>query len=422
MSVDGVPAGPVPPPANRLRRRLLPLRAAAFLQGVSLWVPVEKLFMNEIGFDAASIGAMAAAYAALVPFLEIPSGILADRWSRRGVLIIANLALLVSTIIGALSVNVATYTVSALVLGVFFAMQSGTMDSVVYDTVLEETGASDRFERQLGRIRLMESVALVTSSLAGGWVAMIASPRLTYFVTVPFAALSVLVLLAFTEPRLHKSAEPTSLRTHVAITYRTILQRGRLLPIITVMVLAGLLLQVLLEFGPLWLVALAAPAILYGPHFAGLTSALGLGGLLAGRLRLTHPARLGTVVAVMVGCTLILTASHDPIVVIVAQVVLALLIVAVSILLTRLLHDAVPSAIRSGVASGVGTFTWITFLPFALAFGLVSKYSGVHTAGWMITAAALLAGVLLIKLGLAQRPTKAPGATSSGVEPSRTPP
>ena len=34
-------------------RRLRPLRAALFLQGICLWVPVEKLFMTEIGFDAA---------------------------------------------------------------------------------------------------------------------------------------------------------------------------------------------------------------------------------------------------------------------------------------------------------------------------------------------------------------------------------
>jgi hypothetical protein len=33
------------------------------------------------------------------------------------------------------------------------------------------------------------------------------------------------------------------------------------------------------------------------------------------------------------------------------------------------LHDAVPSTIRAGVASGVGTLTWLTFLPFALLFG-----------------------------------------------------
>jgi hypothetical protein len=39
--------------------------------------------------------------------------------------------------------NVATYIVAALVLGVYFALNSGTIDSVVYDTVIEETGSAD---------------------------------------------------------------------------------------------------------------------------------------------------------------------------------------------------------------------------------------------------------------------------------------
>ena len=50
-----------------LSRRLLPLQIGVALQGLILWVPIEKLFMTEIGFDAASVGAMAAAYAAVVP-------------------------------------------------------------------------------------------------------------------------------------------------------------------------------------------------------------------------------------------------------------------------------------------------------------------------------------------------------------------
>jgi hypothetical protein len=44
--------------------------------------------------------------------------------------------------------------------------------------------------------------------------------------------------------------------------------------------LVGLLSQAVLEFGPLWLVALAAPAALFGPYWAALVSTLGVGGYL----------------------------------------------------------------------------------------------------------------------------------------------
>jgi MFS family permease len=352
--------------------------------------------MSEIGFDAASIGLMAAAYAAIVPLLEVPSGILADRWSRRGVLIVSSVAFTAAALFGGLSHDVPAYLLSALALGVYFAMYSGTMDSLVYDTVLEETGSSTEFEKQIGRNRLVNSLAMVASALAGGALAGFAGTRVTYLLTVPVAALSIIALLRFAEPQWHRAVEAPSLRAHIALTFRTLTRRRRLLPIITLSVLGALVVQVLVEFGPLWLVALAAPAVLYGPYWAGLMSSFGLGGLIAGRIPLDRPRTAGTVAVLMTLAGITLTTAGHVAVVAAAQILLALLTVAAGIHVTRLLHDAVPSTVRTGVASGVSTFSWILFLPFATAFGLLSQHHGVHTAGWMITAITVAAGGLLV--------------------------
>lgn len=391
---------PVTPTAkpSSLNRRLLPLYVAAVLQGGMLWVPVEKLFMTEIGFDAAGVGVMAAAYAAFVPLVELSSGILADRWSRRGVLVLSSLALTGTALVGGMAHDEPTYIASALVLGVYFAMYSGTMDSVVYDTVLDETSSSAQFERYNGRIRLCNSIALVLSALAGGWLAELTSARFTYFATVPFAAASVFALLAFREPQLHKTAERTSLRSHVAVTYRTLLRTRGLLLVAGLLVLTSVVMTTVFEFGPMWLIALAAAPVVFGPFVAGLTATLGLGGLLAGRLVMDHRAVLASVVGLMALAGVVLTMSGSIVVVAVAQVVLVTLAVALSIHLTRLLHDAVPSTVRSGVASGVGALSWVVFLPFALVFGVLSRDAGVHDAAWMIVAAVAVTGLLLARL------------------------
>jgi predicted MFS family arabinose efflux permease len=386
-----------------VRRRLLPLQLAVALQGFMLWVPVEKLFMNEIGFDAATVGVMAAAYAALVPLVEIPSGILADRWSRRGVLIVASTALMLTSLVGGLSNSVPLYIVSALFLAVYFAMYSGTMEATVYDTLLDETGDSDGFERRLGRVRFVESATLVASSLAGGVLAGLTTPRLTYFLTVPFAVASIVALLRFDEPRLHKSEESTSLRSHVAVTNRTNTRRRELLPAVGLTVLTALMLQVIFEFGPLWLVASGTSPGLYGPFWAGLVSTLGLGGLLAGRVRLNRPATVASTIAVLMLASLALTATRNLLVVAIAQFAVALVVVTMSIYVARVLHDAVPSTIRSGVVSGVGALSWVTFLPFSLLFGEISKNYGVDTAAWMITGVAVLAAAVLVKVVRAER-------------------
>jgi MFS family permease len=376
---------------------LRPLRAAMFLQGIAPWVPVEKLFMSGIGFTPALVAAMAAAYAAVVPLMEIPSGILADRWSRRGVLMLAAGAALLSVIVGGLSQNVGTYIVSAMILGVYFAMQSGTVEAVVYDTLVEDTGNSDEFERHLGRIQLLNSAALVGSAVAGGLIAALASPRATYFITVPCSLLAVLVLTRLREPRLHQTREPFA--RHIATTFRAITGRAGLLPVITAMALGSTTLQVMFEFGPLWLIAAGASTVLFGPYTAGMTGALGIGGSLAGRLRLDRRSRSLVLTGVMVACGLVLALSDDVLLIVVAQIVIAVLLVVSGIYLNRALHDAIPSSIRTGVGSGVSTLSWLIFLPVAVLFGLLSAHAGVQATGWITVALVALTGLSLVRVG-----------------------
>jgi MFS family permease len=379
-----------------LRRRLVPLYVSAFLGALALWVPIEKLFMTTIGFHPASVGVMAAVYAVVVPFLEVPSGVLADRWSRRGVLILASIAAIVSVLVGGFSQSVGVYMISAAFLGVFFALQSGTFESVVYDTVLEETGDSEAFERTIGRVRLVESIALVSSALIGGAIAEIAPLRATYFLTTPLLLASGGALLAFREPQLHKAEEQEPLRRQIGATYRMIFAPGNTRAIVALTVLGALLMQGVLEFGPLWLVALAVPAFLYGPQWAGLTSALGVGGVLGGHRWVTHPWGVRLIAATIVACCMVLALSHHALLVVAGQVVLTVLVVTVSIPVTRRLHDAVPSAIRAGVASGVGTLTWLTFVPFAIVVGLVSERAGVDRAGWVFVVVGSGAALLIL--------------------------
>jgi predicted MFS family arabinose efflux permease len=382
-------------PVVRIRARLRPVLAAVGLQGFMLWVPVEKLFETQIGFDAATIGVLAAAYSLVTPLLEVPSGILADRSSRSRLLMAAGVALAVSTLLGGLSTGVGGYIAASLVLGAYFALQSGTVDSIVYDTVLEETGSSELYERVVGRVRVVESAALATSALAGGVLAELTSPRTTYLVSVPFGVLAVLALVRFREPQLHRGAERTSLREHVATTFRAMTRIPRVRAVVLLAALGGMLSQAVFEFGPLWLTAADAPAALYGPYWAGLVATLGAGGFLAARLRLERRgAGLAAAAAVLVSA-LALALGGGLAVAIAAQILVCLLLAALAVHIGRVLHDAVPSSIRAGVSSGVGTLTWVLFLPFSLVLGAVAVGAGMAAAGWLLAGAAAVLALLL---------------------------
>ena len=379
-----------------LARRLLPLQIGVALQGLILWVPIEKLFMTQIGFDAASVGVMAAAYAAVVPLLEVPSGILADRWSRSWVMILGCVALMISSLLGGMSHSVIAYVIAAMILGIYFAFSSGTVDSIVYDTVVEETGSNALYEKWIGRTRAVESAAFVLSSLAGGVLAQYTSARFTYFVTIPLVGLAIIAFRRFHEPRLHQAAERVTLRSHIALTFRTMITSRAVLRVLLLVAAAGLLTQAVFEFGPLWLVAQAAPAVLYGPYWAVLVSTFGIAGLLIAKLNLERRLMLAVLIILSLTASLLLTWTRSLTVLVAAQVVLGLVLAIIGIHAGRLMHDAVPSSIRAGVSSGAGTMTWVLFLPFSLVFGWAAQENGVHWSGFMLAGAVVVVGVLLV--------------------------
>jgi len=294
---------------------------------------------------------------------------------------------LLNALLGGLSHDVPTYLVSTLFFGVEVALVSGTYESIVYDTLLEQTGQSHAFEKRLGQVKLLNSLALIISSLTGGLVATVLSPRLAYFATIPLVTISLGALLTFKEPHLHHAEGRTSLKSHLLAISQTLFQPGKTLRIVTVLLATSLLLSVIFEFGPLWQLALAAPVGLYGLANAAVLSAGGAGSWLSVRRMLSKPATIVGVAGLLMVSSLALVIVKHAVVVILAQGVLVAGGVGVSMVFTRLLHDSLSSRVRAGAASGVSALSSIAFVLFALIFGVVSQHVGIFHAGWMVVTA-----------------------------------
>lgn len=388
---------PWPLRSQALPNRLLPLYIAAFSQGLVLWAPIEKVFLRNLGFDQAALGLMAACYSSLIPLFDLLSGLLADRWSRKGILMLASLAAMLNALLGGLSYNVPTYLVSTLFFGVEVALVSGTYESILYDTLLEESGHGLAFARRLSQVKLLNSLALLLSAFAGGLVAVLFSPRLAYFATIPLGVISLGALLPLREPHLHRTRERTSFVSHLRAISQILFQRGKTLRIVAILLATSLLLSAVFEFGPLWPLALAAPVGLCGVATAAVLSAGGAGSWLAARLTLSKPASVVGMVGLLVASSLALVAMRSAVIVILAQGVLVAGGVTINTIFTRMLHDALPSEVRAGAASGVSAFSSLAFVFFALLFGVVSQHAGIFHAGWMVVGITLLTGALLVK-------------------------
>lgn len=380
-----------------LNRRLMPLYITALLQGLVLWYAIEKLFMTSIGFDGVTFGILAATYAAVSLLLETPSGILADRWSRKGVLMIGSLFLALASLLCGLTSSVVVYIFGGAVLwGVYWALYSGTYESIIYDTLQEETGSSKQFSKYFGRIRMIDGVALALGALLGGLLGTVFELRVPFLATVPIALASIVTMSLFREPKLHKQGTVISLKEHTSLTIRSVTRHPQVVPVLLVLIAGSLATQLIFEFSQLWYLAVSLSVVWYGVAGAIIYSTMGFGGIAAERLEGAPRRSLGIVAIILFIASLGLVFSTSAAAIVSAQVFVLAMVIAIKVIFTKYLHDELPSKVRAGSASAVSTLTGLIFIPTSLLFGVIVKRASVFTAASLIVllVCIVIAGVI----------------------------
>lgn len=370
-------------------RRLMPLYISSFFQNLPFWYAIEKLFMTDIGFNTASIGLMVAIMSVVMLAVETPSGVLADRWSRKGVMLLGCGCLLLAAITGGFSYNEPVFILSTIFWGIYAALYSGTYDSVIYDLTLEEHGASDRYEYYLGRLRAVEGVAFVLGALSGGLIASTINMRATFFITIPFLVLGTLFLLRFKEPKLHKMEVNEPVFLHIRQTFAAVLRNRQLLPVVISTVGFAVLMDTVFELSQLWFIAVAAPVALYGIFSASLFSTWTIGGMIAQWFKGKAVSIIGLVA--IIGSIAVLITTRNYWYIIAAQFVLSASLVAYGIILAKKMHDELPSKLRAGSSSVISTLGRTILIPGSLIFTYVANEHSIFTASYILLGVATVA-------------------------------
>lgn len=355
--------------------RLAPLYVASALQWMNFWVGTDKPFMQSIGFTPALIGLAAAGYAIVAPSLEVPFGLLADRWSRVGVLRLGAVALAFSVVLQGISTEPVVNILGKLVLAIFFAATSGTYESLLYDS-LAQSARQASFGVRLGWFRLIGMSGGALGALAGGLIATF-DLRLNYVLSASTAVVAIAALLLIREPHEHLARARFPARGRLGETISVIAQTPGVRTAVAGMAVCTALLQAQLEFGQFWLLAANGGRQWFGLGFAGLLVAAGLGGIVGSRLAWDRWWARGAAGGV---CLAAIASLAQPLpigLVIVVQCVLAGSAAAFSVNLTRILHDRIPSEVRTGIASVSALGGWLAFLPLAALSGWFFGIGGI---------------------------------------------
>lgn len=369
-------------------RRLLPLYISSFFQGVVFWYAIEKVFMVHIGFTPTTIALQVVVMSVTGLLLEVPSGILADRWSRKGVLVLACLALAFASLILGLSNNVLAYLLASILYGAYFALHSGTYDSMVYDTLIEEQGSRTGYEKYLGYATIFGSVGLVIGSLLGGVLGDKLGLQSTYFLSVPGGILAAIATLFFVEPKIHKAHAQAKILHHTKQTLQVVFQRGLVAWILVTLLATSVTSSFLLEVDQLWPLALNMSLPWYGPLNALLLLGYGMGGTVAAVLVKKRKLLPASYLLAVLAVSLLLIRVMP--VIAVAQFTVIVLYMAFYTIALGMLHDVLPSHLRSGSSSVVNTLINLIFIPLIFIFGILTERYTVFRASYMLLPLAII--------------------------------
>src|SRR3954454_2538955 len=208
------------PPAARPLARLAVAWAA--LSELVPYYPLYALLFLDTGLSDAEISLLFAVWSVTAFVTEVPAGALADRWSRRGVLVLGGVLEGVGFIVWTASPSFWSFLVGFVIWGVAGALWSGAAEALVYDE-LAAVGAEDSFARVNGALTPAELLVQIPTAVLASLLFALGGYALVGWFSVACCLAAAALALRFPEaPRADDGEELlTTLRAGVREAVRT---------------------------------------------------------------------------------------------------------------------------------------------------------------------------------------------------------
>jgi MFS family permease len=181
------------PTPRTIVRTYLGLMLGNTLAASLIW-GINTIFLLDAGLSNLEAFAANAFFTAGMVLFEVPTGVIADTVGRRASYLLGTLTLTVSTLLYVLLWEIEAafwmWAVVSVLIGLGFTFFSGAVEAWLVDA-LTATGFEGDMETVFGRGQVVSGVAMLTGSVAGGFIAQQTS------LGVPFVVRSAILLVMF---------------------------------------------------------------------------------------------------------------------------------------------------------------------------------------------------------------------------------
>ena len=245
---------------------------------------IERLYWLEHGISIEQTVWLEILYAAVVMAMEIPTGALADAWSRKWLMVASAACALAEFTILSFVRDLWPFALAIGIAGVGKALASGTANALLYDS-LAAVGSAGDFEKMLGRIITVERTALAIASLAGGAIAAFFGLTAAYWFSLPSLVAALLITLTLREPARITMGEKTAYARCITSAAAFLRHAPSVRFILLFGIVTSAVLVYLDEFWQVYLMRVGLPIPWFGPYGVTFSLLASLAGLAASGLR-----------------------------------------------------------------------------------------------------------------------------------------
>jgi len=287
--------------------------------------PLYVVLFAASGLTGGQISALFVIWSVTGLVTEIPTGALADRFSRRAALIAAGVLKAAGYALWTVLPGFAGFAVGFVLWGLSGSLVSGSLEALVYEG-LADAGVPERYATVVGRITAVGLLAQVPSALAATVLYADGGFRLAGWVSVGCCLASSMVATRLPQPPRTNDNDDGYFATLRAGVRETVKQRGVRIAVLALAAVGGI--DALEEYFPLLGQDWGVPIGLVPLAVLGIPLAGAAGAALANRLRtMRHNVMLGCAAALLAAAALLHVAAGIAVVAVAYALYRAVLVV-----------------------------------------------------------------------------------------------
>ena len=248
---------------NKLKSNVWKLYAYWFFHNLVFAYVIERLFWQQRGISVQQVVYTEIIYAAVIILIEVPTGSLADKWSRKNMMVLSAVFCICEFLILIYAHCFWHFAAAVFLAAISKALSSGTSNALLYDS-LKLLGEELSFEKILGRIRFFDYSAAMFAALVGSYAASKQGYVFNYCLSLISVFITLIISITFVEPNIKTSTEEKEFWTYIKTAFKFLKNQASLKFVLLYGIITAACLTYVDEFWQLYIKEVNIPVIYFG--------------------------------------------------------------------------------------------------------------------------------------------------------------